>query len=505
MTPILLLLLLLVPPAAHAATPSKLWGARGELFKPNGRLLDFSYAGYMAGERALPDRAPTHTLTQFGRDNDFTGAMERAIREMRDGDVLRIPAGRYTLTRSLTINKAITIKGDGSGRVRITYPNGDGFAFNYQGANLFAARTRIADITGAARRGDNTISLRNSNAQPRVGAWVAVTMGVPSPSGSFFREMNMGVDNGCTDRDFCFRDQYAFAHVSRVAAVRGNAITLERPLPWALWASHRPKQLHRWAPELSDFGVEGLTIYFRAPRYRGHFRETGHEGINMRNVANAWIRDVVMIDTDYGVQVSKSAFVTVTDVTFNETPGRPMLGGRQPGTTGHHGISSNAIDSLFTRFTFNTKFIHDLTVDKFAQTSVFSDGKGRDINMDHHKAQNYGNLFTNIDLGRGARAFDSGGAGPRGLNAGPLNTYWHLKARGQIDAPEDDFGPGLNIVGLATARMPSLTGRITRTWWVEGGDVSPVNIHAAMRAVRMSQPTKVARALGGVVAARAAA
>jgi hypothetical protein len=432
---------------------------------------------------------------------DFTDGMEEAIRDMRDGDTLRIPAGRYTLTRALSINKAITIKGDGSSRVFITYPNGDGFAFDYRGPNLFSARTRVGDITAAAKRGDNAVKVSSAQGV-QVGAWIAVTMGVPSPSGNYFLEMNMGTDEGCMDRAFCFNDQYAFMHISRVASVSGNVVTLERPLPWDLWSSHRPKQLHRWVPEVADFGVEGMSITFRSPRYRGHFRETGHEAINMRNVANAWIRDIVITDTDSGIQVSKSAFVTVTDVIFNETPGRPILSGRDVGLTGHHGISSNAIDSLFTRFTFNTKFVHDLSVDKFAQTSVFSDGKGRDINMDHHKAQNYGNLFTNIDLGRGDRAFNSGGGGTRGLHAGPLNTYWNLRAQGAVDAPEPDFGPGLNIVGVP-ATMPALTGRITKTWWAERDHVAPNNIHQAMRAMRLSQPTRVARAMGGVATARA--
>lgn len=495
---------LLAAVSSVSADPSRLWGQRGELFTPGGRLLDYSYAGYMAGEQGLPDRRPTHDLTAYLRGRDFTAAMEAAVRDMRDGDTLRVPAGRHTLTRGLNIDKAITIKGDGSSRVIITYPNGDGFAFSYQGPAFFGERTRVGDVTAEAKRGDNGV--RVSSAQGvRVGSWVAVTMGVPAPSGSYFLEMNMGVDEGCTDRAFCFRDQYAFVHVSRVAAVNGGTVVLERPLPWDLWRSHRPKQLHRWDPQLSNFGVEGLSLVFRSPRYGGHFRETGHEGIAFRNVANAWIRDVAMTDTDTGISTGKSAFLTVMDVTFNETPGRPIRDEKHRGCTGHHGISSNAISSLFTRFTFNTKFIHDLSVDKFAQTSVFSEGRARDMNLDHHKAQNYGNLFTNIVLGLGDRAFNSGGAGTRGLNAGPLTTYWNIRAEHPMDAPPADFGPGLNIVGLPVdMRVPPLSGRITRTWWVEPvANVVPANIHQAMHAVRMGQPTRVARVMGGVVTARA--
>ena len=50
---------------AFAGT-SELWGAHGELFDPLGRLPDFSYAGYHAGEKELPDEAITVSVRDFG-------------------------------------------------------------------------------------------------------------------------------------------------------------------------------------------------------------------------------------------------------------------------------------------------------------------------------------------------------------------------------------------------------------------------------------------------------
>jgi hypothetical protein len=50
-------------------------------------------------------------------------------------------------------------------------------------------------------------------------------------------------------------------------------------------------------------------------------------------------------------------------------------------------------------FTIDGTWVHDLSLDKFGQGVVFSRGSGQDMNMDHHKAQNYGSLFTQLRFG----------------------------------------------------------------------------------------------------------
>jgi len=49
---------------------------------------------------------------------------------------------------------------------------------------------------------------------------------------------------------------------------------------------------------------------------------------------------------------------------------------------------------------------------------VFSTGKGFDLNIDMHRAGSHNNLYTNIDVGLGQRAFFSGGDVSRGMHAG---------------------------------------------------------------------------------------
>ena len=52
------LLLALIGAVAVQAETSALWGAHGERWTPDGRLPDFSYAGYHCGEAPLPTVAP---------------------------------------------------------------------------------------------------------------------------------------------------------------------------------------------------------------------------------------------------------------------------------------------------------------------------------------------------------------------------------------------------------------------------------------------------------------
>lgn len=56
------------------------------------------------------------------------------------------------------------------------------------------------------------------------------------------------------------------------------------------------------------------------------------------------------------------------------------------GCSGHHGIDvSYGASNLVTRFDFQTRFVHDISVEWFALGTVFADGKGQDLNLDMHR------------------------------------------------------------------------------------------------------------------------
>ena len=62
------------PTATQQAT-SSLWGVGGERWTPTGRLADFSYAGYGAGELPIPAYPNRVNVRTYGaRGDNTTGA-----------------------------------------------------------------------------------------------------------------------------------------------------------------------------------------------------------------------------------------------------------------------------------------------------------------------------------------------------------------------------------------------------------------------------------------------
>ena len=95
-----------------------LWSDGGKTWNRE-RLPDYSYAGYRAGEVALPKLPVVANVRSFGARgdgrHDDTDAFRRAIAETHDGALL-VPRGVYRLTSVLDINKSqFALRGGGSG------------------------------------------------------------------------------------------------------------------------------------------------------------------------------------------------------------------------------------------------------------------------------------------------------------------------------------------------------------------------------------------------------
>ena len=94
-------------PADPSCVPSKLYGRMGELWKPDGRLIEGGYAGYHTGLDPLPVvEGPVKRVTDFGAKPDDVGDDTEAFRAALAGTpsgVLLVPAGRYVLTKQLIL------------------------------------------------------------------------------------------------------------------------------------------------------------------------------------------------------------------------------------------------------------------------------------------------------------------------------------------------------------------------------------------------------------------
>jgi hypothetical protein len=120
-----ILLVWLVCLGTAGAGTSQLWGEAGELWDPLGRLPDFSYAGYRAGEEEVPAVEAIVDVTDHGAvgdgKTDDTAAIQAAIAAAsgtlsKQGGVGAVwfPAGTYRLTDRLLIQQSgLVLRGAG--------------------------------------------------------------------------------------------------------------------------------------------------------------------------------------------------------------------------------------------------------------------------------------------------------------------------------------------------------------------------------------------------------
>ena len=491
-------------PCAH----SSLWGAAGERWAPAGRLPDFSYAGYRAGEAEIPTPPAGWNLKRdFGAKGDGrtddSQALLNAVRSIKAG-VLYIPKGTYVIAKRIDISRGnLTLRGAGPKETILYFPNsltdlfGNTFneaghsrwsfrpgLINVTGSDPITAETRLASVTAAARRGDRVLQLSGPVSVKR-GEWVRLVESDP-PKG----EAAAGTLIGHLYGDIMppgpglVGTPRVVRFLSRVKSAAGNQIELERPLPYDVRAEWTP-EIHRFVPEVQEFGVEHLSLHFPWTAYPGHFKEKGYNGLFMQNVSQCWVHDVEIQNSDFGLDLNSTNFCTVSNVTLTTSADR----GASPvarGMGGHHGIDvSHGTENLVTDFDVRTKFVHDISVEWYALHTVFAKGRGVDLNMDHHREANYSSLFSQIDCGAGTRPFDSGGSRDRGAHAGAYTTYWNVRAEGVLRLPAPDFGPLLNFIGVGRIDQgPDAPAR----WMVEQfapAGLCPAELQEAMRAGRL--------------------
>jgi hypothetical protein len=105
---------------------SRLFGCSGERWDNTRLPIDWSYAGYRAGEAALPTVSQSVNIRNFGAKgdghSDDTQAFKRAIEAAQPGTALFIPGGKYVITEKVDIKKNIVIRGAGRGQTTLYYP-----------------------------------------------------------------------------------------------------------------------------------------------------------------------------------------------------------------------------------------------------------------------------------------------------------------------------------------------------------------------------------------------
>ena len=266
--------------------------------------------------------------------------------------------------------------------------------------------------------------------------------------------------------------------VTRVVAVDGNQITFDRPLRFDVRAGWKPAVL-RFAPVVTESGIERLRFEFPLTPYEGHFTELGYNAFAIEGASHCWVRDVHIHNSDSGGFVT-GPFNTVDGVIL--TSERAYDSWRA--STGHHGVEFDGDDNLLTNFDFRTEFIHDITVSRCAGT-VSSNGRGVDLSFDHHRFAPYENLFTNIHVGKGLRVWRCGGGAELGAHCAGRGTFWNIRADWPIAPSDGNFGPwSMNFVGVRMD-VPDATGPEGRWYEHSGATVAPGDLREAQLERRM--------------------
>ncbi len=502
---LLVTLILAPPPSGKTEEPrqlSKLWGKNGELWSPRSRLPDFGWAGYRWGTE--PYRMPQQRVSvkDFGAkgdgQTDDTAAFQRAIQAGK-GKIVFVPPGKYVLRDILYIRISNTVlQGAGPDQTVIVFTkpgveidprpaktDGNQPTTNWSWAggliSIGGSPTKPIDVTKVAKpqkRGDTSLTLEKNFFRP--GDEILLTLR-DDDAKSLLHYLYRGQPGDISGLKNWYVEQ-----VFRVVRCEGNTVVLNRPLRFDVRAEWRPT-VERFAPPLTDVGVEGFTFDFPVRQYAGHFREVGLNPVEItRFAAHCWLKDLVIRNADNGPFVS-GYFCTLERIRLEADPERRSQSGNY---TGHHGITfGRASDCLCRDFQIDTRFIHDLTVQS-SVGCVFCSGRGVDLCFDHHRWAPYENLFTDIDAGIGSRLFASSGGDTRGNHTAGGETFWCIRTQRPVRWPASLGIDSINLVGLDVADaaqavpvLPSptdLTGR-----WCEPippGKLFPRNLHEAMRA-----------------------
>lgn len=495
-TRILLSIALLVSCCSVAQNTTALWGKNGEPWTPEGRLPDFSFAGYQRGEEEIPTPTVTNNVKDFGAVGDGitddSDAFVQALAEVTEG-VIFVPEGRYLINKMLSIDKPnLVLRGAGPDKTTLWFPNPLTDIKPNWGATTSGQRTSNYSWSGGfiTIRGDYQSKLLSKVSQPAKRGAYSITV-------ENITDLNVGQEIEILQID---TEDNTLAHhlytgdprisleklngrvkaslITKITAIDGNTITFDRALRSDIEARWQPS-LYRFAPTVTNSGIEGLRFEFPNQPYNGHFSELGYNAFTISRAAHCWVRNVRIHNPESGGFVS-GHFNTVDGITFTSEREKD----KNRASSGHHGITNGGNDNLLTNFDYQMEFIHDITVSRSAG-NVHKNGRGVNLSLDHHRYAPHDNLFTNIDVGIGSRTWRSGGGRDLGAHCAGHGTFWNLRSSKPIPEPDPNFAPwSINLIGV-NMTTPNQT-EATKRWYEHNSEsVEPLDLHAAQLKRRM--------------------
>jgi hypothetical protein len=327
-----------------------------------------------------------------------------------------------------------------------------------------AKTARIAPLAGDAKRGDRKLVLE-STGQLKVGEWIRIVTNNDKSLGRYLHADRFDAGSGT------FEHRNFIDWVAQIEHIDGKAITLDRPLRTDLRKAWQA-ELWTYQAGVAEVGVEAMTFEFAGREKRPHLKEEGFNAIYFEGADNCWVKDCEFIDADNAINVTRARFVHVENVVVKES--------KRKSPSGHHALwARRAQDCLFTNFRFETRYVHDLSVEGFSCGNVFEKGKGVAINFDHHANAPYENLFTEIAVGDVSRLWQSGGSRERLPHTGVRSVIWGITYE-QGKLPKVPDWPQLIVVGVNGYAGGSDDQIVEEA----GGRVAPANLFEAQKSLK---------------------
>jgi hypothetical protein len=326
----LLLLTLITPAQAATKQPWVSTDPSGKLIYrtlPNGdRIVDFSYAGYMAGGVPLPQVAVVRTVSPSGADDSamIQGALDAVsalplVHGFR-GAILLTP-GTFQCSKTLTIAASgVVLRGSGAqqGGTTLKLIGDPHVGIDISGQQEVKALGSVAHIADSyVPSGARSITLDDAS-KLVPGDTIRITR-YTTPEWLHFMGMDMMSRNGKAETWV----GNSISTIRTITARQGNLVTLDVPLT----DSYDRKYLPPEGAEVVKVAISGTieqdgieSLHILAPARSVSFDDPLFRAINLKGLRDAWIRDVMSDDTTEGIDAAgDTARITIQDVVIHHS------------------------------------------------------------------------------------------------------------------------------------------------------------------------------------------
>ncbi|MEV5607832.1 glycosyl hydrolase family 28-related protein [Streptomyces sp. NPDC052225] len=270
----------------------------------------------------------------------------------------------------------------------------------------------------------------------------------------------------------------------RIASVRGDRVTFERPLPLDVRAAWDPR-LTTHVTALTGAGIEGLTLEAVETPQSPHLLDKGYNGVALQCTYDCLIDDVTVWNVDNGFGLVAASASTLR---------RTRVGGR--GSHHPYFCREGSHDNLIEDFTIAQRTVpapsgtqlHGINVEGLSSHNVWSRGDMRMGTFDSHRGMPFANVRTDITVDNNGRHGGDASAGPL---FGARFTHWNIRVTNERAGlmKIDGLAPYSATVGINTVRefdqtdVPDFTGALNSRLELYGTTdvVRPKNLYDAQR------------------------